>query len=51
MVLIVVHIQLACQRANGDVFPPNLSTVGRSELGDVFIDGIVEAEVTSCVLI
>jgi hypothetical protein len=50
-VLIVAHIQLACQRANGNIFPPNRSTVGRSELGDVFIDGIVEVKITSCVLI
>jgi hypothetical protein len=47
----MAHIQLACQRANGDIFPPNRSTIGRSELGDVFIDGIVEVKITGCVLI
>jgi hypothetical protein len=48
--IFLVHIQLTCKRANGDILPLNRTSV-ISQLANVIVHGIIETEIASRMLI
>ena len=47
----LAYIQLTRKRAKSNSLPLNGSTVRRSQVPDVFVDGIIETDIASCMLI